>query len=176
MNSDICLLAKRTRTVGSLIPAIPCGRISKHSASFRTARISATNSRPYEGFIFSLPIAAALFAWMLGKKHPPFAISLRRVVAPICLLLAITVAGMSYYFWRVTGNPFKVPYQIEREAYAIAPYFLWQSPRPEPAYHHAVIRKMYEEDYTIAYAFAHSQMGLLFMPVYKLARIWMIFT
>ena len=131
------------------------------------------NSRPYEGFIFSLPIAAALFAWMLGKKHPPFAISLRRVVAPICLLLAITVAGMSYYFWRVTGNPFKVPYQIEREAYAIAPYFLWQSPHAEPAYHHAVIRKMYEEDYTIAYAFAHSRMGLLFMPIYKVAKIWM---
>ena len=131
------------------------------------------NSRPYEVFIFSLPIAAALFAWMLGKKHPPFAISLRRVVAPICLLLAITVAGMSYYFWRVTGNPFKVPYQIEREAYAIAPYFLWQSPHAEPAYHHAVIRKMYEEDYTIAYAFAHSRMGLLFMPIYKVAKIWM---
>ncbi len=133
------------------------------------------NSRPYEGFIFSLPVAAALFAWMLGKKHPPFAISLRRVVAPICLLLAITVAGMSYYFWRVTGNPFKVPYQIERETYAIAPYFLWQSPHAEPAYHHAVIRKMYEEDYTIAYAFAHSRTGLLFMPIYKLARIWMFF-
>ena len=133
------------------------------------------NSRPYEGFIFSLPVAVALFAWMLGKTRPPFVIALRRVVAPICLLLAITVAGMSYYFWRVTGNPFKVPYQIERETYAIAPYFLWQSPRPEPAYHHAVIRKMYEEDYTIAYAFAHSQMGLLFMPVYKLARIWMFF-
>ncbi len=133
------------------------------------------NSRPYEGFIFSLPVAAALFAWMLGKTRPPFVISLRRVVAPICLLLAITVTGMSYYFWRVTGNPFKVPYQIERETYAIAPYFLWQSPHPEPGYHHAVIRKMYEEDYTIAYAFAHSRMGLLFMPIYKLARIWMFF-
>src|SRR5438309_22563 len=40
------------------------------------------NSRPYEGFIFSLPVAAALFGWMLGKKHPPFAISRRRIVAP----------------------------------------------------------------------------------------------
>lgn len=133
------------------------------------------NSRPFEGFVFSLPIALALFAWLFGKHSPAFAVSLRRVVLPISLLLALTAAGMGYYFWRVTGNPLRAPYQVERETYAIAPYFLWQSPRREPVYHHAVIRKMYEEDYTIAYRFAHSHTGLLFMSVYKLAKIWMFF-
>jgi len=133
------------------------------------------NSRPFEGFVFSVPIALALFVWMLRKPGPPFAVSLRRVVLPISLLLGLTVAGMGYYFWRVTGNPLRMPYQVERETYAMSPFFLWQSPRPEPVYHHAVIRKMYEEDYTIGYGFASSRIGLLSMPVSKLARLWMFF-
>src|SRR5437762_10026568 len=37
-------------------------------------------SRPYEGFVFSVPIAFLLFAWMLRKNRPPFRISLRRVL------------------------------------------------------------------------------------------------
>jgi hypothetical protein len=36
-----------------------------------------------------------------------------------------------------------MPYQINRAAYAVAPYFLWQSPRPEPAYRHQVMRDFY---------------------------------
>jgi hypothetical protein len=170
-------------TAGAIGGALVLGALPRirKSQRIRDAVIMAVglailaNSRPYEGFIFSLPVAVVLFAWMFGKERPPFVISLRRVLGPICLLLAITVAGMTYYFWQVTGSPFKVPYQIERETYAIAPYFLWQSAHAEPVYHHAVIRKMYEQDYTIAYAFAHSRMGLLFMPIYKLARIWMFF-
>lgn len=101
------------------------------------------NSRPYEGFIFSLPIAAALAIWVFGKSHPIFSISLCRVVLPIVLVLFVTGAGMGYYYWRVTGSPFRMTYQVNRGSYATAPYFLWQSPRPEPAYNHAVMRDFY---------------------------------
>jgi hypothetical protein len=34
-------------------------------------------------------------------------------------------------------------YQVNRGVYATAPYFLWQSPRPEPVYRHAVMRDFY---------------------------------
>ena len=34
-------------------------------------------------------------------------------------------------------------YQVNRDTYATAPYFLWQSPRPEPVYHHALMRDFY---------------------------------
>jgi hypothetical protein len=101
------------------------------------------NSRPYEGLVFSLPIAAALAIWIFGKSHPAFSVSLRRVVMPIVLVLAATGAGMGYYYWRVTGSPFRMTYQVNREAYATAPYFLWESPRPEPVYRHAVMRDFY---------------------------------
>src|SRR6185312_10463572 len=98
------------------------------------------NSRPYEGLIFSLPIAAALAIWMFGKSRPAISISLIRVVVPIILVLAASGAGMGYYYWRVTGSPFRMTYQVNREAYATAPYFLWESPRPEPVYRHEVMR------------------------------------
>ncbi len=50
---------------------------------------------------------------------------------------------MGYYFWRVTGSAFVMPYQVNRETYAMAPYFVWQNPRPEPVYHHAEMRDFY---------------------------------
>ena len=42
------------------------------------------NSRPYEGLIFSLPIAAALAIWIFGRPRPSFSVSLSRVVVAHC--------------------------------------------------------------------------------------------
>jgi len=102
------------------------------------------NSRPYEGLIISLPVAGAMCWWLWGAKHPPFSVTLPRVVLPVFVLLLIGGAGMGYYYWRVTGSPFRMTYQVNRGTYAMAPYFLWQSPRPEPVYRHAVMREFYE--------------------------------
>jgi hypothetical protein len=38
-----------------------------------------------------------------------------------------------------------LPYTVGRATYAMAPYFVWQSPRPEPAYRHPAMRYYYEE-------------------------------
>src|SRR4029077_12259734 len=101
------------------------------------------NSRPYEGFILALPVAVSLFLWMLGKRCPPPKVLLPRVVLPMLLLLAITGGAMGYYFSRVTGNPFRMPYQVNRATYGVAPYFVWQTPNAEPAYRHAAMRNFY---------------------------------
>ena len=109
------------------------------------------NNRPYDGFIFSLPIVLALVAWIVSKESPPLRVSLRRVVLPITVVLAITAVGTGYYFWRVTGSPFRMPYAVEREQYGVAPYLLWQHLRPEPAYNHVVLRKMYVDAELVSY-------------------------
>jgi hypothetical protein len=101
------------------------------------------NSRPYEGLILSLPICFALLSYLLGRDRPPLRESFSRLILPLAAVLVITAMCMGYYFWRVTGSPFRMPYQVEREAYAVAPYFLWQTPRPIPAYHHEVLGKMF---------------------------------
>lgn len=92
------------------------------------------NSRPFEGLVLSLAVAAALLVWRLFQF---------RVVVPISLVLAVTAGGMGYYFWRVTGSPWRMPYQVNRDTYAVTSVFLWRAPRPAPLYHHEVMRDFY---------------------------------
>jgi hypothetical protein len=102
------------------------------------------NSRPYEGLVFAVPIACAMLFWLFRKNHPPFSRSLTRVVLPIVSILFIASLATGYYYYRVTGNPFRTAYQMETDTYAAAPVFLWQTPRPPVSYHHPVMRDFYE--------------------------------
>jgi hypothetical protein len=68
------------------------------------------NCRPYEGLIVSLPVAAVLLAWMLGKHGPATPVALTRMVLPILGVLALTGIAMAFYNWRVTGDPLRIPY------------------------------------------------------------------
>lgn len=119
------------------------------------------NTRPFEGFVFSIPIAVILIAWLIGKKSPSFRITLPRVVLPLTLVLTVAAAGLGYYFWRVTGSPWRMPYQVNRETYAVAPYMLWQHIRPEPTYNHAVIRRLYAEEELFGYHFSRTPAGVI---------------
>jgi hypothetical protein len=101
------------------------------------------NSRPYEGFVFAIPFAIVLFSWLVGRNRPRLKNSLARIVVPIVSVLAIGAAATGYYYFRVTGSPFVMTYEVNRAQYATAPYFIWQTPRPEPEYHHAVMRDYY---------------------------------
>jgi hypothetical protein len=48
---------------------------------------------------------------------------------------------MLYYFWMVTGDPFRMPYIINHQQYRSAGFFVWQQPQPMPHFNHAVIRR-----------------------------------
>ena len=100
------------------------------------------NSRPYEGLVFSLPVGAALLAWMLGKNRPPFRASLCRLVLPAGLLLGLVAVLMGYYFWRVTGSPWRMPQQVYRET-TRGSLLPWAGLPPIPTYHHAVMKDFY---------------------------------
>jgi hypothetical protein len=76
-------------------------------------------------------------------------------------VLLVTAAAMGYYNWRVFGNPLTLPYQINRAAYAVAPVFLWQSPRPAPVYRHAVMREFYVSLELPAFQEARTPSGFL---------------
>jgi hypothetical protein len=101
------------------------------------------NSRPYEGLLISLPVAVLLLTWMVGKNGPAAQVSITRIVLPIIGVLTLTGGAMAFYNWRVTGDALRMPYQVYQATYAVAPLFLWQSPRPEPIYHHKVMRDFY---------------------------------
>lgn len=130
------------------------------------------NSRPYEGFILSLPVAVYLFLWMLGKRRPPPEVILPRVVLPVFLLLTMTGGAMGYYFSRVTGSPIRMPYQVNRAAYGVAPYFVWQTQNAVPAYRHAAMRDFYMHIELPAYQRMRSANGFVHETAIKFLVIW----
>ena len=102
------------------------------------------NSRMYEGFVFSIPVAIALTVWWLRQDQPARRSALRRVGLPLVLVLSAAFSGMGYYWWRVTGNPWHPPELVNRETYAIMPVFVWQSlSKNHPIYHNREMRDFY---------------------------------
>jgi hypothetical protein len=93
-------------------------------------------------------MAVAMLHWLAGKQRPPLRDAFGRVVLPLLLLLAVGAVATGYYYWRVTGSPFRAGYVVNSAAYSGAPYFLWQKPQPAVAYHHDVMRQFY--DWTLA--------------------------
>ena len=133
------------------LPRIKSGTRWQDAALMGVGLALLANSRPWEGLGLSLPIAVILFAWMLGKNRPPSAVSLRRVVLPLALVLGLTGVWLGYYCWRTTGHPLSTPYEIYEHTYGASPYMIWQHARSEPSYGHAIIRKMYLNDAMGAY-------------------------
>ena len=133
------------------------------------------NSRPYEGMIFCLPVAAALMVWVARGPCPPLRVVAGRVVAPIGIVLILAALATCYYFWRVTGSPFRMPYQVNRATYATAPYFMWQSPRPEPVYHHPVMRDLYMHEELDFYKRTRTPLGQLAVIATKFTQFRMFY-
>jgi len=64
-------------------------------------------------------------------------------------ILAIAAGATGYYYYRVTGSAWRMSYQVNRAMYSQAPYFLWQDPRPEPVYHHPIMRDFYQREFEV---------------------------
>jgi hypothetical protein len=130
-----------------VLGALP--RITRRGARPRDCLLLATGiailglSRPFEGLLLCMPVLFVLVRWILrGRNRPPAAVLLRRSLVPLALIVA-AVAWLGYYDARAFGNPLTLPYSADREAYAVAPYWIWQSPRPVPVYRHTMMRDFY---------------------------------
>jgi hypothetical protein len=168
-----------TALAGALVlGALP--RIRRH-ARFRDAVAMGigvailANTRPYEGLVFCLPIAGAMLVWIIRQKRIPITRVAGRVVLPVILILGITGAAMGYYFWRVTGDPLVMPYQVDRQTYAMAPYFIWQHARPEPLYRHAAMRDFYQGWEYHDYLSGRTPLGFLRRARYKAYWLWVFY-
>jgi hypothetical protein len=132
------------------------------------------NSRPYEGLVVSLPVAALLLAWMLGKSGPTARVAIERIVLPIFVVIAVTGGAMGFYHWRVTGNALRMPYAVHEETYGVPPVFLWQQPRPMPAYRHTALRDFNIEQFNW-YKKQQSISGLLRVSKKKVEELWLFY-
>jgi len=129
------------------------------------------NSRPYEGFIFSLPVAFALFIWIFERSQA-FWERFRHVIVPLASIILLGTLATTYYCWRVTGNPFLMPQQVDRQTYAVAPYFLWQHPRPQPVYNHEEMRDFYLRNELGFYKQTRTVENLVAVWIVRIAHIW----
>jgi hypothetical protein len=125
------------------------------------------NSRPFEGMLLCLPVAAAVAVWFWRKRTI-------RPIAAAALVLAATACLMAYYNWRITGNPWTMPHQLSRNTYAVVPDFSWQSLRPEPAYRHEAMRKFYV-DHDLAFFRDRLAMGFAARLVAKALDFWIFY-
>ncbi|HEY1985222.1 MAG TPA: hypothetical protein VGG85_07435 [Terracidiphilus sp.] len=126
-------------------------------------------TRPYEGLLLCLPVAVALGRWAcIGKNRPDAVVLLRRAAFPLALIVA-ALAWLGYYDYRAFGSPLTLPYTVNRATYAVAPYYIWQSQRHEPAYRHPEMRRFYVDDELAAFSKVHSRS--LFIPM-NIEKIW----
>jgi hypothetical protein len=130
------------------------------------------NSRPYEGLILSIPVAAAMILWLFRTRFTRRILT--GVLLPIIVLLSAFSMATGHYYARVTGSPFRMTYQVNRETYATAPYFLWQKPRPEPPYHHKVMRDFYRWELT-QFEENRTLVGALRRTRDKLIALWQFY-
>ena len=86
-------------------------------------------TRPYEGGVFTL-LVLMVFTRELWRK--------RRASVFAVAVLALALGGVwtCYDNQAVTGNPFRLPYQLHMSQYEVVPVFWFQPLRPEPAYSH----------------------------------------
>jgi hypothetical protein len=129
------------------------------------------NSRPYEGLLLGIATAICLGVWLAGPRRPRFSVAMRRLIVPVIVILAITALATGYYYDRVTGNPLRMTYQVNRRTYSQAPYFLWQAPRAEPAYRHPIMRQFYQREFRV-YEQGRTLAGFLHNSGEKVWSLW----
>lgn len=83
------------------------------------------NSRPFEGFLFCLPVAAVLCFWLWKRDRSHQSLPTRSVILPIAAWLAATVAFTLYYDWRLTGDAFLFPRTLYYRQYFTVSPFVW---------------------------------------------------
>jgi len=93
------------------------------SARFRSAAPLAAGlillaiSRPFEGLMLCLPAGFYLFQWFLRLGGSLRTAALTRVALPVMVSLLAAACMLGYYQWRVTGNPLRAPYTVNRQTY-----------------------------------------------------------
>ncbi len=100
-------------------------------------------TRPSEGLLLCIPVAFVLGRWLIKGKNRPAAGSLARRAALPLAIVACTIGWLGYYDYRAFGCATTPPYTIDRNTYAVTPYYVWQPPRPVPHYRHQVMQHFY---------------------------------
>jgi hypothetical protein len=133
------------------------------------------NTRPLEGAVACMPVAALLLVWMFGPGRPTLRLALTRVVLPMALVLTAAALWMGYYNWRGTGDLLRMPYQVHEKTYAVTPVLVFM-PLPAPTtYNHETIRWIHEVGMRDWYLHQQTLGGFLGAAKLKLLVLWVYY-
>lgn len=112
------------------------------------------NSRPLEGLISVLPVAAVLLISMFRlSSQSLLRLWFKKIVIPIALLVGLGAVGMCYYNYRVTGRFWQMPYQAYANNHPSTPIFLWSSKNwdreSQPTFYPGLLRYFEERQKTL---------------------------
>lgn len=119
------------------------GRLSQRQAGLAASAIAfgigcvlLAITRPFEGAILVLASAlVVLYAWNRDRLPEPKKLLLR-VALPTAAMGISGIALLVTYNLAVTGDPFRMPYQVHEASYGSTPLFLWQQPDYSIRYRH----------------------------------------
>jgi hypothetical protein len=133
-------------------------------------------TRPYEGLLLCLPVAVLLGRWaFFGNDRPKPRLLLQRAAIPLLVVIA-GGSWLAYYDLKAFGSPTTLPYTVNRNTYALAPYFVWQSQRPDHIYNHEVLSKFYHHNELTAFELIHTPSGFLPQTIVKGIRGFLFFS
>ena len=134
------------------------------------------SSRPYEGLLLAVPVAVVMAMWGFRQLRLSPIKMTTSVVAPVIVVLGLTGVGLGYYNQRLTGSARRMPYQVNRDTYVKARYFLWDSVNPTPVYRHRSMQDFYVTwQFNRSKAATGSATGFLANAAKDLGEFWLFY-
>jgi hypothetical protein len=93
-------------------------------------------SRPWEGVMFTAPLAIGLLGFVMTRKGV-------RVLVPATAMLVALGAFMAYYNYRGTGHATEMPYVANFKQYHFVQPFFGMALLPVPNYNHEVMKTFF---------------------------------
>ncbi len=100
------------------------------------------NTRPFEGAVLTLAASAYLMGGFLRNRRHKF---IMRLLIPAAIVLSVGVLLTGVYCWKVTGSPFRMPYQVNRDTYGWPENLAFLSPK-KIQLQHSVLQDMYSKE------------------------------
>jgi len=103
------------------------------------------NSRPYEGFLFSLPAVLFLLRWLFRSAVSRFGVRelAKGILLPVVAVLLATAVAIGIYNRNLTGNFLLFPETLNVRTYHTAPMFLFESSKPPLDYRNQQFEEFY---------------------------------
>jgi len=102
------------------------------------------NTRPYEGLLLCVPVAAVVLWWLVRGTNMSARRRVRAAALPAGVVLAVAAALTLRYNHAVTGRATQFPYLAYHNEYGRGPDFVWQEPRGIPLSNDALMRRYQE--------------------------------